>query len=172
MTMFRPHSRIVQSGRSRMNVFGLSVRILQDVAEWFPGELNLALRAYGNSSASELNDCSDSQLLVGFGEKNRGQIREAVTELSPLGQTPLAYALNQVGEDFAQVSGERAVVLVTDGIESCGGDPVAAAQALSEQELKRFAALFGHVMAHPFQNNTNAHHQKTNVAVREVGGEE
>jgi Mg-chelatase subunit ChlD len=117
--------------------------ILQDVADWFPGELNLALRAYGNASASELNDCSDSQLLVGFGDENRGQIREAVTELSPLGQTPLAYALNQVGKDFAHVSGERAVVLVTDGIESCGGDPVAAAQALSKQDVTIHVIGFG-----------------------------
>ena len=45
-------------------------------------------------------------------------------------------------------------------------------QHLSEAELKQFAALFGHVMAHPFQNNTNAHHQKNNAAVREVGNED
>ena len=45
-------------------------------------------------------------------------------------------------------------------------------QHLSESELKRFASLFGHVMAHPFQNNTNSHHEKNNEAVREVGGAE
>ena len=39
-------------------------------------------------------------------------------------------------------------------------------QKLTEQKLKNFAANFGTVMAHPFQNNTNAHHNKNNLAVK------
>lgn len=117
--------------------------ILQDVSQWFPGELNLALRAYGNTSASELRDCADSELLVAFGEDNRVQIGASIAALRPLGQTPLAYALNQVAEDFGQLQGERAVVLVTDGIESCGGDPVAAARRLSQQGIAIHVIGFG-----------------------------
>ncbi len=117
--------------------------ILQDVSQWYPGELNLALRAYGNTSASELRDCTDSQLLVGFGEDNREQIHTAISQLRPLGQTPLAYALNQVVDDFGELQGERAVVLVTDGIESCGGDPVAVARILSEQDIAIHVIGFG-----------------------------
>ena len=117
--------------------------ILQDVSAWYPGELNLALRAYGSTSASELRDCTDSQLLVGFGEDNRDQIRAAASQLRPLGQTPLAYALNQVLDDFGELQGERAVVLVTDGIESCGGDPVAVARTLSDQNIVIHVIGFG-----------------------------
>ena len=117
--------------------------ILQDVSDWFPGELNLALRAYGNASASELRNCADSQLLVAFGEDNREPIRAAIADLRPLGQTPLAYALNQVAHDFGELQGERAVVLVTDGIESCGGDPVAAARTLSNQGIAIHVIGFG-----------------------------
>lgn len=117
--------------------------ILQDVSGWFPGELKLALRAYGNTSPSELHDCSDSQLLVAFGEENRGPIRRAISDLRPLGQTPIAYALNQVVDDFGEIRSERAVVLVTDGIESCGGDPVAAARMLRSQEIVIHVIGFG-----------------------------
>jgi Mg-chelatase subunit ChlD len=117
--------------------------ILQDMSDWMPGELNLALRAYGHASASELKDCTDSQLLVPFGEENREQVREAISNLRPLGQTPLAYALNQVVDDFGLIRGERAVVLVTDGIESCGGDPVAAARRLSDQNITIHVIGFG-----------------------------
>jgi len=117
--------------------------ILRPISDWEPGELNLALRAYGHASASELKDCTDSQLLVAFGEDNREQIREAISGLRPLGQTPLAYALNQVADDFGDIRGERAVVLVTDGIESCGGDPVAAARALSNQGITIHVIGFG-----------------------------
>ena len=66
----------------------------------------------------------------GSGPGSRAAIRDAIAGLKPRGQTPLAYALEQVRGDLAGVRGERAVVLVTDGIESCGGDPAAAARAL------------------------------------------
>lgn len=109
--------------------------ILQDVSYWFPEDLDLALRAYGSSSPSDSNNCADSALLVPFGDENREPIRRAIAGLRPLGQTPIAYALNQASRDFGTSQDDRAVVLVTDGIESCGGDPVQAARELREQGI-------------------------------------
>ena len=63
--------------------------------------------------------------------------------MKPLGQTPIAYALNQAANDFAALESERTVVLVTDGIESCGGDPVAAAQKLRWQGITIHLIGFG-----------------------------
>ena len=109
--------------------------ILEDVSYWFPEDLNLALRAYGSTSPSDSNDCADSTLLVPFGEENREPIRKAIADLRPLGQTPIAYALNQAARDFGTLQDDRALVLLTDGIESCGGDPVQAARELREQGI-------------------------------------
>lgn len=117
--------------------------ILDDVSSWFPGELRLALRAYGSTSPSEQKNCADSRLLVPFGDDNRGPIRRAIAGLRPNGQTPIAYALNQVAHDFGGLQSERAVVLVTDGIESCGGDPVAAARALRDKGIVIHVIGFG-----------------------------
>jgi len=119
-------------GEPKMSV---AKNILQDFSYWFPEDLDLALRAYGSSSSSESNDCADSRLLVPFGEQNRESIRRAIAGLRPLGQTPIAYALNQAGRDFNASQDDRALVLVTDGIESCGGDPVQAARELREQGI-------------------------------------
>jgi Mg-chelatase subunit ChlD len=117
--------------------------ILQDVSYWFPEDLDLALRAYGSTSPSDSNDCSDSMLLVPFGDENREPIRHAIAGLRPLGQTPIAYALNQASRDFGAMQADRAVVLVTDGIESCGGDPVWAARELREQGIIVHVIGFG-----------------------------
>jgi len=117
--------------------------ILQDVSYWFPEDLNLALRAYGSTSPSDSADCADSALLVPFGDENREPIRAAIAGLSPLGQTPIAYALNQSARDFGTLQDDRAVVLVTDGIESCGGDPVQAARELREQGITVHLIGFG-----------------------------
>lgn len=117
--------------------------ILQDVSYWFPEDLDLALRAYGSTSPSDNNDCADSTLLVPFGEQNRYMIRQAIDSLRPLGQTPIAYALNEAARDFGTLQEDRALVLVTDGIESCGGDPVHAARQLREQNITVHLIGFG-----------------------------
>ncbi len=117
--------------------------ILQDVSYWFPEDLELALRAYGSTSPSDSADCADSRLLVPFGDENREPIRAAIDGLRPLGQTPIAYALNQAARDFGTQQDDRAVVLVTDGIESCGGDPAQAARELREQGIMVHLIGFG-----------------------------
>ena len=108
---------------------------LEELSYWLPEDMGLALRAYGSTSPSESSNCSDSTLLVPFGESNRGYIRSAIAGLKPTGQTPIAYALNQAGRDFGTSQNDRTIVLVSDGIESCGGDPVQAARSLREQGI-------------------------------------
>ena len=127
-------------GQPKMSV---AKEILWDVSHWFPQDLNLALRAYGSTSPSESANCADSALLVPFADENRGPIRAAIDGLRPLGQTPIAYALQQAGRDFGGRQDDRAVVLVTDGIESCGGDPVQAARDLRDQGIIVHVIGFG-----------------------------
>ncbi|MDH3350848.1 MAG: VWA domain-containing protein [Gammaproteobacteria bacterium] len=140
---------VVDASRSMWGRMGgepkmaVAKQILQDVSYWFPEDLNLALRAYGSTSPSDSADCADSTLLVPFGEQNREPIRAAIAGLRPLGQTPIAYALNQAARDFGTLQDDRALVLVTDGLESCGGDPVQAARELREQGIMVHLIGFG-----------------------------
>jgi len=112
---------VVDASRSMWGRMGgepkmvVAKQILEDVSYWFPEDLHLALRAYGSTSPTDRNNCADSTLLVPFGEENRDPIREAIAGLRPLGQTPIAYALNQAARDFGTLQDDRALVLVTDG---------------------------------------------------------
>jgi len=117
-------------GRPKMEI---AKETVDAALQWLPTDLDLSLRAYGNRHAREHYNCQDSELLVPLTRNNRDEIRDAVAGLRPNGQTPLAFAIEQTGTDLNNYPGERAVVLVTDGIESCGGDPVAAAKALQTQ---------------------------------------
>jgi len=140
---------VVDASRSMWGRMGgepkmaVAKNILEDVSYWFPEDLDLALRAYGSTSPSDNNNCADSTLLVPFSEENREPIRRAIAGLRPLGQTPIGYALNEAAHDFGAGQDDRAVVLVTDGIESCGGDPVQAARELSEQGITVHLIGFG-----------------------------
>ena len=110
----------------------IAKEILADASRGLPPDLILSLRVYGNTSSTKEKNCTDSDLLVPFGLDNRDAILDAINSLQPRGKTPIAFALNQAASDFGDLQGERAVVLVTDGIESCGGDPVAAVGELRE----------------------------------------
>ena len=127
-------------GRTKMDI---AKKTLDEVTYWLPDGLDLALRAYGNTSAPKQNNCTDSSLLVPFRENNRDYIRMAIAGLRPTGQTPIAYALNQVARDFESSQDDRIVVMVTDGIESCGGDPVMAARQLGQQGITVHLIGFG-----------------------------
>lgn len=127
-------------GVSKMQI---AKETLEDVSYWLPADIDLSLRAYGSTSASESNNCADSNLLVPFGEMNRDGIRRAIAGLKPTGQTPIAYALNQAARDFGTLESDRIIVLVSDGIESCGGDTVQAAYALREQGITAHLIGFG-----------------------------
>ena len=116
-------------GRTKIEI---AKQILSGALAWLPIDVQLSLRAYGHQHGREQRDCEDTQLLVAPREGNRDEIRSAVVGLQPKGQTPLAFALTQVAADFGRFHGERAVVLVTDGLESCGQDPVSAARALQQ----------------------------------------
>ena len=161
---------VVDASRSmwgRMNgepKITVAKNILHDVSYWFPRDLNLALRAYGSTSPSESADCADSRLLVPFGAENREPIRAAVAGLRPLGQTPIAFALNQSGRDFGTSTDDRAVVLVTDGIESCGGDPVQAARELRER------GVVVHVIGFGFGNTPDADTASLQAIAHASGG--
>lgn len=117
--------------------------ILHDATASMPEDLNIALRAYGNAHASEENNCTDSGLLVPFDSTGRASIHAAIDQLKPRGQTPIAYALKEAAADFSALDSERTLVLVTDGMESCGGDPVAAARMLKEQGVRIHVIGFG-----------------------------
>lgn len=127
-------------GEAKMSI---AKNILDDVSYWYPQDLDLALRAYGSTSPSESNNCSDSTLLVPFSDYNREPIRAAISGLRPTGQTPIAFALDQAARDFGSQLSDRAVVLVTDGIESCGGDPARAARDLAAQGIMVHVIGFG-----------------------------
>ena len=106
--------------------------VLTDLIGALPadGDLNVGLRVYGSQgAASETGSCEDSLLLVPMAGVDRGRLLDTVRDVQARGATPIARSLELAGEDFP-ASGRHVIVLVTDGEESCGGDPGAVLDAL------------------------------------------
>ncbi|QIX60153.1 VWA domain-containing protein [Hymenobacter lutimineralis] len=98
--------------------------------------LELALRAYGHQHDNKENNCEDSRLEVPFARKNAGAIKQRLQQLKPQGNTPITYSLQQSAGDFpADKAARNVLILITDGLESCKGDPCATSLALQRKRI-------------------------------------
>lgn len=109
-------------------------------------QIQLALRVYGHQSPVPPQDCSDTKLEIPFGPGNAPRIRQKLRYLEPRGTTPLASSLQLAAKDFPPCDDCRNIILlITDGIEACDGDPCAVSKALQLQgvALKPFIIGIG-----------------------------
>lgn len=96
----------------------------------------LALRVYGHQFGVPPQVCTDSKLEVPFAWDNALKIKEKLKSIVPKGTTPIAYSLLQAGNDFPPCkSCKNVIVLITDGIEACEGDPCAMALMLQNKGI-------------------------------------
>jgi Ca-activated chloride channel family protein len=89
--------------------------------------LELALRCYGHQTfIKPTRNCKDTKLEVPFNaaSKSAPLIKQRIQKLEPLGTTPIAYSLGESAADFTPCGNCRnIIILITDGIEECGGVP-------------------------------------------------
>ncbi|MCU0390852.1 MAG: VWA domain-containing protein [Thermoflexibacter sp.] len=96
--------------------------------------VEFALRVYGHQFDSKLKNCKDSKLEVGFEPNNYLKIKQALTKIAPKGTTPIAYSLEQATMDFPDDKNYRnVIIMITDGIEACNGDPCAISLGLQRR---------------------------------------
>ncbi len=96
--------------------------------------LQVALRVYGHQSHTPPRDCKDSRLEAGFRYENIEYIKEVLMNIVPKGTTPIAYSLEQAAHDFSDCDDCRNImILITDGLERCDGDPCAVSVALQKK---------------------------------------
>ena len=96
--------------------------------------LELALRVYGHQSQKTERNCKDTKLEVPFSRGNHQAIKDNIRDLRPKGTTLIAYSLQEAAYDFPKTPGVRnIIILITDGLEECDGDPCAVSLALQKQ---------------------------------------
>lgn len=121
-------------------------KTLTDLVEKLPSDaaevdLNVGLRIYGHrTGASEAPEvgCKDTALEVPIRGVDTALIKGRIAGLKARGRTPIAYSLLQAKDDFppAGEGVENIIILVSDGKETCGGDPCATAKELHASGIK------------------------------------
>ena len=127
--------QVIDTGETRLDA---AKRVLSEVAAAIPDRpgVNVGLRVYGrggdNTETGKAASCESSELVVPLSGIDRGKLAEEMVPLVPTGWTPIALALQRSAADFPDTpDATNAIVLVTDGLETCGGDPAEIAGALA-----------------------------------------
>ena len=109
---------------------------VSDFLTQLPPGINTGLVVYGQEGSSSLADksvsCNGIEEIVKLGPDNNSNIISAMSSFSPKGWTPIAGSLEFAKNIFlnSKAGKRNYLILVSDGVEDCGGDPFAAADDL------------------------------------------
>ncbi|CAN5826251.1 hypothetical protein BH24CHL4_BH24CHL4_12580 [soil metagenome] len=137
------------TGESRIEA---AKRVLNEVIGAIPEdrpEINVGFRVFGhlgnNTESGRAESCQSSDLTVPIEGVDKDALLEQVANYAPVGWTPIGLSLERAGQDFPAASEDvvNAIILVTDGLETCDRDPCAIATALSESDAAVTAYVVG-----------------------------
>lgn len=115
-----------QNGKRRIEI---AKAVLADlVADTIPAGTGFALRVFGNREA----DACRTDLEIGLAPLDPKQALGVISGVNAinLAKTPIAQSIALAARDMAAATGARVLILVTDGEETCEGDPAQAIEAL------------------------------------------
>jgi hypothetical protein len=121
--------------------------------------INVGFRVYGhkgnNTEAGKAESCKSTELRVPIDGVNKPALQAEVDAYEPVGWTPIALSLKEAANDFpaAAPNVSNAVVLVTDGLETCGGNPCTASRGLVDGPGAVVTHVIGFALAPDEQAN-------------------
>lgn len=124
----------VKEGETKMEA---AKRVVADLIQKIPEGLNVTFVIYGHEVFAPVDNPRNCQAvkvarpLSPLDASGKSELSDLVAGLKPTGATPIALSLRVAGEELAKDKDAFCgIVLITDGLESCEGDPAAEAAAL------------------------------------------
>lgn len=131
------------SGSMRGKVGGqvkmdLAEKVVADLVENMPADMNVGLLVYGARSPREQNNCDDIELIQPMGPPDAAKLGESLRGVQARGMTPIGGSLRRAAEvlrahEMSGHEGASTIVLVSDGTESCHADPCQVAREVHEE---------------------------------------
>ncbi|WP_232311274.1 VWA domain-containing protein [Robertmurraya korlensis] len=128
----------------------LAKRAIATYASGLPATSKVSLRVYGHRGTGSDNDkaksCSSTEIMYNTHTYEQASFEQALTKFKPSGWTPLAASIANAYEDLkksADDKSENILFVVSDGIETCNGNPVEEARKLANSDLKVKVNIIG-----------------------------
>ncbi|QHS21776.1 VWA domain-containing protein [Virgibacillus sp. MSP4-1] len=123
---------------------------IREFAQQLPEDANVGLRVYGykgtGSEADKEKSCNSNELFYDIQPYDEKVLRESMEKFKPAGWTPLADAITLAMRDLHEYDGEHntnIIYIVSDGIETCNGNPVEAAENLATSDIMPIVNVIG-----------------------------
>ena len=100
------------------------------VQDW--DDANMGLIVYGHRRKG---DCDDIELLSPVGQADPATIIKQVQAVSPKGKTPITKSIMLAAKQLEAIKEETTIILVSDGEETCEGDPCDYTRTLKEKGI-------------------------------------
>ena len=117
-----------------------SKKILKTITNKAPADINIGLRIFG---ARKTGDINDSFLAVPIGKKNKEVIQNFITNIRPLGKSPIGLSLQKAKNDLKDLKGEKCIILVSDGIDNGKIPPGNIIEHLKEDQIALYIVHIG-----------------------------
>lgn len=114
--------------------------VLSQMIADFPPGMEVGLAAYGHRRAEA---CDDIEILLAPGNYSREVLEAAIRGVQPRGKTPITNALQLVADGLEDNTEMTHLVLVSDGRETCEGDPCDLVRTLREQGIQLTVHVVG-----------------------------
>ncbi|CAA6815803.1 MAG: Unknown protein [uncultured Sulfurovum sp.] len=103
------------------------------VTDIIPAKTQVALRVFGHKKA----DSCRTDLEISLQALNVKKTSNIISKINAknLAKTPIADSLAKVADDLKSINGKKVVILVTDGEETCDGDPAKEIQTLKDKGI-------------------------------------
>ena len=108
-----------EGGKRRIDTAKAAIKDL--LGDTIPSGTPFAMRAFGHKEAGSCR----TDLEVPLKPLDPAAVKTQVDKIEAinLAKTPIAASLTAVQDDLAAAKGERVIILITDGEETCGGNP-------------------------------------------------
>lgn len=120
------------------------IEVARDVmGEFFAsrdGAVPLSVIAYGHNRRG---DCRDIEVVAPMGQAVPDALERRLRGLMPRGMTPLTDSLALARSQIPPTAEAADIILVTDGLETCEGDPCALAASLAAEGIEIRAHVVG-----------------------------
>ncbi len=121
--------------------------------------VKMGLIAYGHRRKS---DCDDIEILTPVKENNQNTIISLIQSIEPKGKTPITKALILAAEQLESIEDKTKIILISDGRESCEGDPCAYVKQLKGKGINFKINVVGF--------DVNRREQKQLECIAQAGG--
>ena len=118
----------------------IAKEVLTDMIMDLPEGINVGLVAYGHRKKG---DCSDVEELVPLSVLNKEKLISTIKSINPKGKTPITLSIQTTADNLKAVQEETTIVLVSDGKETCAGDPCELVRKLKESGARFVMYVIG-----------------------------